>query len=67
MRIVSVQCCPSQVGPDGTIARQAMINKLTTRGVYTHPTIIDNVAAALSGCPEPPPDKVSISTLLCWY
>ncbi|XP_050714526.1 uncharacterized protein LOC126997469 [Eriocheir sinensis] len=46
------------VAPDGTIARQAMINKLTARGVYTHPTIIDNVAAALSACPEPPPAKV---------
>lgn len=46
------------VGLDGTIARQAMINKLMARGVYTHPTIIDNVAAALSQCPEPPSTKV---------
>ena len=44
---------------DGTIARQAMVNKLMARGVYTHPTIIDNVAAALAQCPEPPPSQVS--------
>lgn len=54
------ECCqPLQVGLDGTIARQAMINKLMARGVYTHPTIVDNVAAALTQCPEPPPTKVS--------
>ncbi|KAG0716821.1 hypothetical protein GWK47_008739 [Chionoecetes opilio] len=46
------------IGFDGTIARQAMVNKLLARGVYTHPTIIDNVAAALAQCPEPPPSKV---------
>ncbi|XP_063873977.1 uncharacterized protein LOC135107716 [Scylla paramamosain] len=46
------------IGMDGTIARQAMVNKLMARGVYTHPTIIDNVAAALAQCPEPPPSQV---------
>ena len=45
---------------DGTIARQAMVKKLMARGVYTHPTIIDNVAAALDQCPEPPPSQVSV-------
>ncbi|KAK3882735.1 hypothetical protein Pcinc_012908 [Petrolisthes cinctipes] len=47
------------ITPNGTLARPAMVNKLVSKGVFTHPTIIDIVAAAITNCPEPPNLKMT--------